>query len=389
MQIKIDARVLESIVSTVAQAISSKPTKPEYECVYMNVNANSGKPFLAVQAQDNGIAIRKVTDELDVMDDGIALIPAKTLLSFLKLMKGEVTLTMDSNGTKCTLKNGGKKSTISCMDADDYNPDFADLPDADTVSMSASDYIGVVESTMHCISVDQGRLILTGVNFAFNAETGACVGVGLDGFRLARVRRAAETNSTFNVTIPANMANLIAKVIHGEEVSFRFGNGLVIVEDYDTAIQASLLAGEYMDVDRIIPQSSMMQAKVNVADMLEAVRMAMISAHDGEKNLIVMNFDKEDTLEISAMSDFSSAVSAIPCDLLGEMSIPEGNSGKVLEGGTKEIAFNGKYVEDALKAASEFGGEVTLKFNTPVSPMGIVPLNRDDFYQLVLPVRRL
>lgn len=384
MKIQVDARVLEDVVSTAAQAISSKPMNAESECVYVSVDSSNGTPIMTVQAKDAGMIIRKVTDNIKAMEDGEALIPAKTLLAFLKLMKGDLTLTVDSG--KCTLKNGPKKSTITCVAAEDYNPDFADMTGAHMAKMQGKDFVGMVDSTLHCISLDSGRMILTGINFAFDGERGICEASGLDGFRLANVKKKADTNDTFNVTIPATMCKLISKIIKdGENVSFRFGNGLAVVEDYDTMIQASLLAGEFMDVKRLMFRDAKMQVRVNAEELLQAVRLAMISAQGNSKNLIVMNFGSDDSLTVNAQSDGSSSVAGVTCDRNGEMSVA-GSDGAAIGG--SEIAFNGRFVEDALKAAMNYAGEVTMLLNTPVAPMAIIPVGTDEYYQLVLPVRR-
>ena len=384
MKITADAKVLEDIVSTAAQAISSRPINAESECVYVSVDSSNGTPILTVQASDAGLMIRKVTDNIKAMEDGIALIPAKTLLAFLKLMTDDVTVSVENE--KCTLKNGGKKSTIACLNTDDYNPDFADMTGAHMAKVQGKDFESMVDSTLHCISTETGRMILTGINFAFDGVAGVCEASGLDGFRLANVRKPVETNDTFSVTIPANTAKLISKIIKdGEGVSFRFANGLVSIEDYDTAIQASLLSGEYMEVKKLMFRDGKMQARVNADELLKAVRMTMIAAQGNSKNLIVMDFAKDDVLTVKAQSDNIDAVYGLSCDVNGGMQTP-GNVN--YNGNTSEIAFDGRYVEDALKAAMNYAGEVTMLLNTPVSPMAIIPVGTDEYYQLVLPVRR-
>ena len=381
MKIRIDAKVFEELVSTAAQALPSKATKPEQECVYVEVTSDSGSPIMTVLAKGDGMMIKKATDDIVSEEDGAALIPAKTLMNFLKLMSGEVTLTVDSH-FKATLKCGGKRTAISCMSMEDYDPSFFSFgEEANTVQMDGLEFAICVNSVLHCIGADQGRLVLTGINFAFNAESGICEAVGLDGFRMAVVRKTAETNETFTALIPAGFAKLIAKIIgDNEKVSFRFGHGLVIVEDYTTAIQASLLSGEYIDYQKLMVKTGKMDVKMNISDFEEAVKIGMVSAADGgEKKLIVMQFDPDDSVvRISARSEKSEAVTAVPCETIGEM-----------DGGANEIAFNGQYLLDAIKAGSAYSWETRLMINTPSAPMAITPMNRDDYYQLVLPVRRL
>ena len=377
MKIKIDAKELEEVIKTSAQAISSRPINAESECVYLEVSSEKGVPAMLAQAKDSGIIIRKTTDRLTVIEDGYALIPAKTILAFLKLMDGEVTLTVDDK-LKCTVKCGGKKSVIACLDAEDYVSDFTFLREEKMVKMNGVDFERIVLSTAHCVSTDQGRLILTGINFAFDSVSGICEGTAISGFTLAQLKAKAETNDTFNVTIPATTAKLIAKCISGKEgVSFRFSNGLMIVEAYDITIQAPLLSGQYMDIPKFIMRTGKMNVKANAQDMLEAVRMALIAAQGADKWLIVLNFAKEGTMTVNARCVQTEADADVACDVYGEM-----------ENGAKEIAFNGVYLESTLKASLEYSEEVSIMLNRASSSIAMTPLNNDSFYQMVLPVRR-
>ena len=378
MKIQIDAGLFAGIAATAAEAIGAKPMKPEWECVYVEARSESGSPIMTVTATDGGIAIKKSTDQLIAVEDGYALIPAKTLLAFLKIMKGDLTMEVGSD-LQCRLKCGNKRSTISCMNADDYDPEFPFLREEKTAVMDGCDFERMVQYTSHCVGNDTGRMILTGIHFAFDGEKGNCEAAALDGFRMALVRKGAETNDTFSVTVPSAAAKLAAKILRDKKgVSFRFGSGLMIAEAYDTAFKATLLQGEYIDISHLMVRDGKMRVKANAAEMLEAVRLAMISANEHQKGLVVLNFVQEDIMSVLSNSDASSANAAVPCVAEGE-----------IEGGESEIAFNGKYVEEALKNGADFAEETTLLINTAVSPMAVIPVGREDYYQLVLPVRRL
>jgi DNA polymerase III sliding clamp (beta) subunit (PCNA family) len=123
-----------------------------------------------------------------------------------------------------------------------------------------------------------------------------------------------------------------------------------------------------------------MEAKFNMPDFEEALKLAMVSAADsGEKKLVIIRFDPDNGVaKVSARSETSEADASIPCDMVGEM-----------DDGANEIAFNGQYLLDAIKAGMAYGEETKLMINKAISPMAITPMNRDDYYQLVLPVRRL
>lgn len=379
MKFKIQAKEFAEMVATASQAISGKPIVPAYECVYVRVSSETGSPIMTVLGKDAGLAIMKATDRIVAMEDGEALIPAKTLLAFLKLMDGEMTVDVDDH-FKCQMICGGKKTAINCMDTEDYVSEFTVQKDAKTVRMSGNDFERMVAATLHCISTDESRIALTGVHFAFDAETGICEAVTLDGFRVALCHKSAESNDTFEVTVPAVAAKLIAKTLKGrEDVSFRFGSGTLIMDDFDTSIEASLLSGEFIAYKHLINRDSKMQARVNTQDFTEATKLCRIAADAAKKELVLLNFEHDGAMRVTANCQMSEAVIDIPCDTNGQMENTD----------VQEIAFNGRYIEDALKASEEYAGEVTLLMNTTVSPMAIIPVDRDDYFQLVLPVRRL
>ena len=378
MKFKIQSDEFANMVATAAQAISSKPMFPAYECVFVKVSSESGSPIMTILGKDAGIAIMKSTDRIVAMEDGEALIPAKTLLAFLKLMDGEMTVEVDSR-FKCQMKCGGKKTAINCMDTADYVSEFMTQSDAKAARMSGDDFEKMVMTTLHCVCTDESRIALTGVHFAFDAETGICESAAIDGFRLALCRKPAETNETFGVTIPTSAAKLIAKTVKGrEDVSFRFGTGTVIMDDFDTSIEASVLSGEFIDYKHLLVLDGKMQARVNADAFMEATKLCRVAADTAKKELILLNFEHDGAMRVTANCELSEAVIDIPCDTNGKMDMD-----------VQEIAFNGRYVEEALKATEEYAGEATLLMNTAASPMAIVPVDRDDYYQLVLPVRRL
>ena len=373
--------LLADMVSVCSMAISNKPMKPVYECVYLETNSEKSIPLVTVVGKDSGTAIRKVTDKAEVMEDGQALIPAKTLLSFLKLMDGEVTLTVE--GITATLKSKGKKVNITCLPGAEYEPGFTEIPDAELVTMNGADWGTLTNSVSHCVAVDQGRLILTGVSLKFNGETGTVEACGVDGYKVAICRKSAETNSTFAVVVPGVSAKLVEKVIKdAENVDYRFGSGVMIAEAYDTAIEVSMLQGSFVEYEKMLVRNGSLRVKVNTNELLTAVKLAQVSASEVQKNLIVLSFTSDDTIQVTARADKSASIADVSCLVDGELMNPDKTSAG------REIAFNANYISDCLKAASGFGDEVTLICNSPVSPMAIVPVDRNDFYQLVLPVRR-
>lgn len=385
MKLTIQSSELASMVSVCSMAISARPMRPINECVYLAARQGDGIPMLTCIGKDSGLCIQKVTDKTTVIEDGDALIPAKTLLNFVKLMEDEVTLTVDDK-LQATLKCRGKKVNISCMDGAEFEPGLTQIVNANEVRINGSDYGKLVDGVACCVSEDTGRMVLTGINFAFDGgkPTNGAEAVGMDGPRMACARGGVETNDVFSAIIPSASAKLVEKVIKdAEDVSFRFGKGVMIAEAYDTAVEVSLLSGQYVDYKSIISKlQPTMRVKLSTENLLNAVRMAMISASEGKKGLVTFTFKGEEILEVSAMADKSASVTDVPCMVEGQLAGAGGGS-------QNKINFNGKYLEEALSVIKGYGSETVLHCEAGTKPMVLTPADRDDYYQLVLPVRQM
>lgn len=370
MKIRIDANVFSQMVQSAANAISARPTNPAYECVYLEARDGT----LSATAQDGGVCIRKTTSQALIEEDGNAIIPAKTILGFIKLLYGDVILTVNKN--RAELVCGRNKASIVCMDAESGFPELPEQKNAKTVIMRSEDFNRLYRDVKHCIGTDQGRVVLTGVNFSFDANEDKCEAVAMDGFRVAISKAKAETNDTFSAVVPNDAVSLISKTIDDEHATFTFGTGQLLVESGDTAMAVPLLSGDYVDYNKLLPKISEMKVRFNVAEAIESVKVTMVSAQSDKKNLIVLRFG-DDVMQIFARNDRNDAISETQIDRHGEMQNGD------------EIAFNCKFILEALNVIKPYADEAELSLNTSVSPMVILPLDcKEDIYQLILPVRR-
>ena len=378
MKIRIDAKLLTDLVSTASQAISSRPANQTNECVYLVAKNGEDTAQLSVLGQDSGISVMKCTRDVTVEEDGEAMIPAKTLLSFVSIMNGELTLSVDGN-FKCSIKCGSKKSNIAGIDPDHFSPSLPKPKEKHEASMSGEHFSKLVSSVIHCVDERNGRQVLTGVRFSFLNETGICEATGCDGFRLAICKKHAECSEDFSATIPLNISKLIAKVmLDKEKIGFVFGDGIVVAESFDTEICAALLADGYPNVEKMMIHEGKLQFVANAEDLLDAVKMCNIAFGEIQKSLVVLDFSTPCTVRVSANSDFIQSTADVDCGVVG-----------ALDGGNGQIAFSGEFLLEAIKAGMKYSGEVTMMINNCTSAAAILPTGTDEYYQLVLPVRRI
>ena len=108
---------------------------------------------------------------------------------------------------------------------------------------------------------------------------------------------------------------------------------------------------------------------MNKNDLLDSIERASLLAKVGKNNLIRLELT-ENNMEITSKSE-------------------EGNVKEDViiskEGNDLVIGFNSKYLIDALKVIDE--EQITMLFNTSISPCLIRPVTGECFEYLILPVR--
>ena len=108
---------------------------------------------------------------------------------------------------------------------------------------------------------------------------------------------------------------------------------------------------------------------MNKNDLLDSIERASLLAKVGKNNLIKLELT-ENNMEITSKSE-------------------EGNVKEDViiskEGNDLVIGFNSKYLIDALKVIDE--EQITMLFNTSISPCLIRPVTGENFEYLILPVR--
>ena len=132
-----------------------------------------------------------------------------------------------------------------------------------------------------------------------------------------------------------------------------------------------MLEGEFINYRQIIPDEYGTSIRLKNIDLLESCERASLLAREGRNNLIKMNISK-DILEITSNAEIG--------EVREELAVET-------EGKDLEIAFNSKYLTDALKVIED--EYVNIEFTTSVSPCIIKPEGSEAYTYLLLPVRVL
>lgn len=307
---------------------------------------------LKVEAADGGIRVLGCDGEMWVERDvacmvhepGAICIQASLLKDLVsKLPEGDVQLyTLDGSGAM--LKEGAAEYRLQTLDAEDFPP-APDLEGENELKLKFSDFKHAVDAVLYAVSTDQHRQILTGVLFTYDGTSLTLVAT--DTHRLA-VKRIEKEGIGTNVTavVPEKALRAIKSlpVSDDSEIVLRFGAGRMGVEAGGAKVITQLLAGAYPNWERVIPSECTRTWSVETDQLMERVERTMVLARDNANRIRFRGAD--DQIVIAARSEEKGeAKEEVPM---------------ISSNGEIEIAFNGRYVVDALKAVSDAGVRIEM-----------------------------
>ncbi len=356
------------------------PRKEFFDAVSMAAAAASQRTSvnilqnLKVEALATGVRVSGCDGEMwverevacMVTEPGAICIQAILLRDLVsKLPDGDISLfTLDGNGAM--LKEGAAEYRLQTLEAEDFPPP-PDIEGESSLTLSMAVFRQAVDAVLYAVSTDMHRQILTGVLFSYDGNV--LTMVATDTHRLA-VKRISQPGIGSNVTavVPEKALRAIKQLPVADDatIELKFGAGRMGVEIGGAKVISQLLAGAYPNWERVVPSESTRVWNVERDQLMEKVDRTMVLARDNANRIRFRGAD--DQIVIAARSEEKGE---------SKEEVP-----MVATDGSIEIAFNGKYVVDALKAVP--GEGVRIEMTESSRPAVFRPADDEDGYFCVI-----
>ncbi len=358
-------------LSTVGRAVAARTTLP----ITQNILIATDQSRLKLAATNLEMAVSCWVGA-KVEDEGAITIPARILTEFVSSLpndKIDLVLTKDT----LHLKSGRFEARINGMKADDFPP-IPQVTDGMATKVEAEAFkLGISQVTFAAAS-EESRPVLTGIHADFNDSNLTLAAA--DGFRLA-VHKMSILNKVSKQTaviIPAKALNELSRFLAEQqdpvEITVNQQKTQALFRLKNIEMVSQLIQGTFPNYSQLIPQSYNTRAIIDVAEFLRAVRMSSIFARDGSG---IVRLVVTPGAEEAAGKLFVSA----RAEEIGE------NSGEIdvhIDGEKSQIAFNVKYLSDALSAIHQ--KQVALETTTSSSPGVLRPVGVDNYVHVVMPM---
>jgi DNA polymerase III subunit beta len=366
-------------LAIVGRAVASRSTLP----VLSNILLETDEGRLRLAATNLEIGVNCWIGAR-VEDEGRITVPARLLTEFVNsLPSGQIEMELAERTQTLNLKCARYEANIKGIDA----AEFPQVPTAETIAaqgaghrlnLPAESFRRMIDQSVFAAATDESRPILTGVLAQFHQ--GGLTLAAADGFRLAVTSAdvGLDPDQTTSVIIPARALSELARIASGDEEIIELiitpGRNQVLFHLANTDLVSQLIEGNFPDYKQIVPKSHNTRTVVNTQDLLKAVKVAFLFARDAA-NIIRFNAVPGNDLTPGQMivtatsSEFGDNVSEIDATIQGDQT---------------EIAFNARYMIDALNVVGT--PEVSVETSTSSSPGVLRPVGGDEFLCVIMPM---
>ena len=360
MKFRCDRDALSEALQTVQRAVSSRPGIPALTGVMMSASGTE----LVLATTDLEVSAR-LRLEVQVREEGVALVPARLLAEMVKSFE-QAPVDFEAEGGQARIVCSNYQGTVRCLPAEDF-PALQE-PGGIRVVVRASELAAGVSQVARAASRDEARPILTGVLLEIGRE--GVTMVATDSYRLAVRELTATAEGEAKALVPERALSEAGRGAGADEK----GEAELLVDQSQVAFRTGpltltsrLIEGEFPNYRQLLPERYENRLNASRQQLLDAVRRVGLLAR--ESSPVKLEFNALGVRLSSSSPDLGGAIEVVEAKYEGED----------LTG-----AFNPGYLIDGLSATA--GDRVEIEIRDGLKP-AVLRGEGESFLYLVMPVR--
>lgn len=354
---------LVSLIGKIQSVIASKPAIP----ILVNVLIEAMDDQLIITATDLSVSMRCFI-EAKVIEEGAIALPARRFFQLVREITSPQIKISAPTTEIAEITTGSSVFKINGMSQTEF-PAFPDLTGSLKVSLPNVTLKQMLSKTVFSAAKEDSRYMLGGVRVRIANEQATFIGT--DGKRLAKSSASISVDPSVQgaYVVPLKAVDEMIKMLDdsNDPATLLLGHDKISLETGSLTLVSKLLAGQYPDVERVIPAKLAYQFSVHREELMALLRQ--ISLFTSETSSSVRFSFETGQLHLSAMSNDIGE---------GRVSMPVDFSGPKLE-----IAFNPYFLLDILRHSDE--ETVLFGLNDAHNPGLITDASRSLF--VIMPMR--
>ncbi len=363
MKVTISKGNITSLITKIQNIVPAKPSIP----VLANVLLEAVDGKLIISATNLSLSITASIDA-QVLEEGSVVLPSKRLFSLIReLTAPEVDIrSIDSHSA--TLKSGTSSFKILGIPGENF-PKIPEFSQGEEVAFSSALLKELLSKTSFAAGKDETRPIFSTI--LLQRQNELTTFTGTDGKKLAKAYTDAPAPATWkgSFILPTKAVEEMIHLLDGKEetVQLRFSDDRIFLQAGAVTLISQLIAGQYPDVSRIIPESIPSPIKLHREELISLLRQVSLFTTT-ERTSVRFTFE-EGTLHLSAANGETGE---------GNVTMPVNYTGERMD-----VAFNPTYFLDILRHSQD--EIINLSIKDPYDPGLITDSSKALF--VIMPMR--
>lgn len=363
MRFSVHSDILKEGVLSVVKALPVRSSMPVLEGVQLVVDEQG----LLLRCSD--LTLQKECRLAAIVEEaGECVIRGRIFSDIVrKLPDGNAFFSMD--GQTLTIRCGRSVNQLQSMEYDEFPQMTFDADDTFSLAFDREQGKRIIEHTVFAVALDDAHPALAGV--LLESEGKALSMVATDSFQFAKNTMPIEKEvPKKRVVVPGKTVAEIGRMLEEGEgtASLTFSRTHMKADMGSTVLISRLIDSDYIDYKRILPKACKTRVLVDRDALIESVDRAQLVSRDGN-NSVLFKIGSEN-MTVKAESVVGKVEDELTAQVMGD---------------GLSIAFNPKFVLNVLKNVED--DKVYLECNSPINPCVIRPVNSEDYFYLVVPMR--
>ena len=285
----------------------------------------------------------------NVSEPGRVCVPYTTLNQLVSALP-DGTIQLEYADTTLYLRVGQSEWKLLALPGNEF-PEPPSVAGSAQLRLSMKEIRESVEAVSFAVSDDSARPVLTGVLFRYDGQRLTMVATDTHRLAVKQIDREG-IGVPISVVVPEKALRAIKSlpIADPEEVTIEFDESRVGVDSGTAKVVSQLLAGSYPNWERVVPTEHTRLWTVDRTEMIDYVKRAMILARDNA-NRVRFSGQPESIVITVRSEERGEAKEQVPA---------------IIDNGEIDIAFNGKFVLDALQAMR--GDGIRAELTEPARP---------------------
>lgn len=372
MKIRCTKERLAEGLNLVGRTVSTRTPLPILECILLTADVDG----VRLMANDLEMSVETATMTAEIESPGSVALEARLFSEIVRKMPdGDITIEVkENNETLC--RCGKARFTIMGMPGEEFPvAPPVDVSEQETgYTIPAKELREMIRQTIFSVATEDTKPVLTGE--LIQHRDNALNIVAVDGFRISYRRMdlpdMPEPKTPISVVVPSKALHELSRILPAESddtVTFHFTDKRIVFDLPNFTFVSRLLEGEFIRYDQIFNEDFTTNVTVKRLSLLNGLERATLVARENKKSPVKLEI-ADHSIIITSNTEMGTAYDEIQTEV---------------DGGTLEIAFNPKYLIEALRAIDE--ESVIVRFTTGLSPCIIRGVESDSAKYLILPLR--